>query len=126
MTQTESTATRESSNFTPPEFAAMGKKRLEDLAATQKEFVDELQRINRAWLDRVQFEARLATELATKLSAAHSVPETATAYQEWVSRHMEMATNDIKRMLADGQKFLETGAHIVSDNWFPNGPRPRS
>ena len=106
-------------NLIPPEFAAMGTKQLKDLAATQKEFLQEVQEANRNWLDRMQSEANLASEFATKLTAAHSIPETATVYQEWASRRMEMAAEDAKRLLADGQKFMETGTRLLSSGWLP-------
>ena len=48
-------------------------------------------------------------------------PEVATAYQEWATRHMEMAAEDAKRFFADGQKFAETGARLLSNGWQANG-----
>src|ERR1039458_1189565 len=100
MAQTESTTAKAEksspSNLIPPEFGAMGTKRLKDLAATQKELLEKLQDVNRNWFDRMQSEASLASEFATKLTAAHSIPETATIYQDWASRRMEMAAEDAK------------------------------
>ena len=59
-------------------------------------------------------EATLASEFANKLTAARSIPETATAYQKWASQRMEMAAEDAKHLLADSQKFAETGARLLS------------
>ena len=58
----------------------------------QTERLEKLQEANRNWFDRMQAEVELASEFAAKLTMAHSIPEAATAYQEWTSRHMEMAT----------------------------------
>ena len=108
-------------NLIPPEFAAMGKKRFEDFVAMQSELVEKLQQMNRNWLDRMQSDATLVSEFATELTAARSIPETATVSQKWAARRMEMAAEDAKRLLADGQSFMETGVHLLSNGWLPNG-----
>ncbi len=108
-------------NLIPPEFAAMGKERLQQFTALQSELFTMLQELNQHWLDRMQSEAALASEFATKLSAAHSIPETATVCQEWAAKRMEMAAEDAKRLIADGQKFAETGARLLSSGSSSNG-----
>ena len=108
-------------NLIPAEFAAMGKKRFDELAAMQTERLEKLQEANRNWFDRMQAEVTLASEFAAKLTSARSIPEAATAYQEWASRHMEMAAEDAKRMFADGQKLAETGARLFFNGWRSNG-----
>ena len=105
----------------PAEFAAMGKKRFDQLVAIQTERLEKLQENNRAWFDRMQAEVTLASEFAAKLTAARSLPEVATAYQEWAKRHMEMAADDAKRMFADSQKFVETAARLFMNGQPPNG-----
>jgi anaerobic ribonucleoside-triphosphate reductase len=104
-----------------PEFAAMGKKRLEKLAEIQKQQLGIVQEINRHWIDRMQSEAKLASEFATKLTSARSMPEVATAYHEWTSRHLDMAAEDAKRIVADSQQLVETGARLLSNSWLTNG-----
>jgi len=100
----------------PPKFAAMGQKRFEELVAMQKELVEKFQQMNRNWFDRMQSDATMASEFATELTAVRSLPETATFYQKWAARR-----EDAKRLLADGQSFMETGAHLLSKGWLPNG-----
>ena len=114
MTQTTQAdrATKPPSNMIPPELAAMGKKRLEEFVAMQTEQLEKLQEMNQSWFDRMQSEAALASEFTTKLTAV---------YQEWATRHMEMAAEDGKRFLADGQKLAETGARLLSNGWQANG-----
>jgi hypothetical protein len=123
MTQTTQAdrATKPPSNMIPPELAAMGKKRLEEFVAMQTEQLEKLQEMNQSWFDRMQSEAALASEFTTKLTAARSLPEVAAVYQEWATRHMEMAAEDGKRFLADGQKLAETGARLLSNSWQANG-----
>lgn len=110
-------------NLIPPEFVAMGKKQFEGFTKLQTELFKKLSETNRSWLERMQSEANLASEFATKLTAARSIPETATVYQELASRRLEMAAEDAKHLLADSQKFMETGAHLLANGWLANGHR---
>ena len=120
MAQKESHAerTEKSSlpNLMPTEFAELGKKRIEEFVNTQKELVEKLQEMNRQWFDRAQAEANLASELASKLTAARSIPDAMAAYQEWASRRFEIMAEDGKHLLADIQKFMEATTHLL-----PNG-----
>jgi hypothetical protein len=106
MSQTERRADKAEksapSNLIPPELAATGKKRFDELVAMQTEQLEKLQEVNRSWIDRMQSQAKLGSEFVAKLTAARSIPEVATAYKEWASRQMEMAAEDAKRIFADG------------------------
>jgi hypothetical protein len=123
MAQTAQTdkATQLSSILIPPELAAMGKKRLEEFVAMQTEQFEKLQELSQSWFDRMESEATLASEFTSKLTAARSLPEAAAVYQEWATRHMEMAAEDGKRILADGQKLAETAVRWLSNGWQANG-----
>jgi hypothetical protein len=125
MTQEDSHTDRAEKSSPPnlilPEFATMGKKRIEELVKVQTELFEKVQEANQSWLDRMQTEASLASEFGAKLTAARSIPETVTACQEWTSRRTEMATEDAKHLLADTQKFMETGVRLLSNGWLSNG-----
>lgn len=84
----------------------------------QTEFLDTLQETNREWFDRMQSEANLTSEFASKLTAARSIPEAIAACQEWTTRRFELIADDGKRLLADTQKFMETGARLLSSGWL--------
>ena len=122
MAETEShagTAEKSSpSNLIPPEFAAIGKKRVEELVAIQTKLLENLQEANRNWFDRMQSELALASEFAAKLNTVRSIPENATICQEWTSRRMEMAADDAKRLFADGQKVVETASRLLFNGWL--------
>ena len=62
-------------NLTAADFAATTKKRIEELANAQTELFNELQEANQHWLDRIQAETNLASEFASKLTAARSIPD---------------------------------------------------
>jgi hypothetical protein len=113
-------------NYMLAEFAAMGDNFFAQLATIQTDVFKKLHDANRSWLDRMQLEADLASELRAKLTKAGSIPETATAYQDWAKRRTEMAAEDTKRFLADGQKLMETAARMLSSGWLPNGHAGRT
>lgn len=120
MTQKESHTRTEKSSFSnpiPTEFAAMGKKSVDEFINTQAELLHKLQETNRQWFDRAQSEASLTSQFASKLVAARSIPDAMMACQEWTGRWFEMMAEDSKRLLADTQKFMETGARLMSNGW---------
>ena len=95
----------------------MAKKRIDEFVDMQMELLDKLQETNRQWFDRAQSEANLASEFATKLTAARSVPDAMAACQEWTSQRFEMMAEDGKHFLLDSQKFMETGPRLMSSGW---------
>jgi len=105
-------------NLTPAEFAVMSQKRIEQFVNAQSEILEELRKTNQQWVERAQFEANAGSEFASKLASAHSIPEAMTTFQEWNSRRLEMIAEDGKHLLADTQKFVEMGAHLLSNSWL--------
>ena len=101
----------------PVEFAEMSKQRIEDFVNAQTELLEKLQESNRQWFDRMQSEANLASEFASKLTAARSIPDAMTACQEWANRRFKMMAEDREHLLSDCQKFTETGAHLLWNGW---------
>ena len=86
----------------------------EETGGNAKEFLDTLEEINaHGW--RVQSGVTLASELVGKLAAARSVPEAAAAYQECMTRHMELFAEDGRRMVADSEKLMRVGARLFSN-----------
>ncbi len=81
----------------------------------QAELLSDLHKINRRLFDHAQSEANLASEFASKLTAARSFPEAMAACHEWTSRRFEMMSEDGKHLLADTQNFMETGARFLSN-----------
>jgi hypothetical protein len=94
------------------EFVAEGRQRLEDMTDAQSQFWDRVQNSNRKWLDRMQNEASTAADFANKLTSAKSLTETANIFQNWTVKHMEMATEDARRMLSDTQEIIAAGARF--------------
>jgi hypothetical protein len=124
MAQTEShTEAMEKSalpGLTPSDLAAMGLKRMEEFAKVQAELFSTLQETHRHWLDRMQSEARIASELARGVTNARSIPDAVAACQEWTSRRFEMMADDSTHLLAGSHKIMETGARFLSNGLLVN------
>lgn len=106
----------------PAAFADATEKRFKELANAQSELFERVQEMNREWLVRMQAETNLASEFASKLSSARSIPDAMTAWQEWGARRFEMMAEDTKYVLDDTQKFMQTGAHMLANGFASKGP----
>lgn len=94
------------------EFMAEGRQRLEGLAEAQTQLWDRLQHSNSKWLDRIQNEAAMTADFVNKLTSAKTMTETASLFQNWTVKHMEMATEDARRAISDAQDILAAGARL--------------
>jgi hypothetical protein len=114
MTQMETVWTEKSSLFdmVPADFVEMAKKRAAEFADAQSELFGKLQEASQQWLDRMQVEAKLANEFASKLGAAGSIPNAMTTCQEWTSQWTKMMSEDQEHLLADYRKFAETSVRL--------------
>lgn len=123
MSEFHSRQTDKSTPFTvaPAEFAAEGKKRMEELASAQTELFDEFQAMNQQWLQRAQEEANLASEFVSKLTAVRSVPDAVSVYQDWVSQCFRMMAEDRKHLVDDCQKVSEMSVRLLSNGRYQNG-----
>jgi len=101
---------------TAPEAAEFAKQNLEGFMHFQSQLAKDIQALTHHWLERMQSEAALASEISSKMVAARSAPETVSACQQWFQRRMELATEDSQYALAEGQKLMQAGARL-----FPNG-----
>ncbi|KAF0119998.1 MAG: hypothetical protein FD139_3441 [Methylocystaceae bacterium] len=97
------------------EVAAEGRRRLEDFSEARTEIWDCLQDANRVLMERMQQEAALTAELASKLTASRSFTETASVLQNWTSKHIEMTTEDTRRLFSDAQQMLSASTRFWSN-----------
>ena len=58
-----------------------------------------------------------ASNYRNRLSAARSVPDAIAAYQEWLSEEMEARAEDARRLMSNGQKFMDTSTRLLSNGW---------
>jgi hypothetical protein len=112
----------------PVDLVDLGNKRLQALFDAQSKLVDTLPALSRDWMSCAQAERELSSELLAKLTAARSLPESARAYQEWLSRRMDMFADETRMLLADTQKLVDVGARMfaIDAPGIGNGAAPPS
>lgn len=81
----------------------------------QKEMLDVFSDIGRKWFTRATSEAELAFKLPNKLTAARSVPDAFSAYQEWLGELMNMLGEDSRRFISDSRKIIDAGVRCFAD-----------
>jgi hypothetical protein len=105
----------------PTPFFGFGPGQTEAAAALQKELLEAYEKGSHAWLARVQSEVAMWSELATKLMATRSVPEALETYSKCVSKRMQMAAEDGRRLFEEGQQITQKVNQSMG-----NGRRPGS
>jgi hypothetical protein len=90
-----------------------------DRSASQagSEFFNTLQEMSRDWMTRATAEFELGLKLSKKLTAAQSVPDAVSAYQEWLSEEMGARAEDTRLLMSSGQKFMDASSRLLSNNW---------
>ena len=97
------------------DFATMYTKSAENLSAMQKEWLEMLEHARSGWAARLEAEAKLGSDFATKVAAAKAVPDAAAAYQEWIARRMELISKEWRKSVEDGQKFMNACTKIAGN-----------
>jgi hypothetical protein len=98
----------------------MGTRSINAGLRMQTEMLDALQVMSRDWVACTTSEAELALNLPNRLAGARSIPEAVTAYQQWLSEWLAMCSEDGRRLVADGQKFMASGVRCLTN--APIGP----
>jgi Phasin protein len=101
--------------FATPEFMKLAKDRSEALLEMQKEVLSICEQANRFWLEHINREADLSSQLAAKITAAKSMPEVATAYQEWAGEHVKQLASDGESLVANVQRLAGLSMRILGD-----------
>jgi hypothetical protein len=73
----------------------------------QKAILESCEQASRAWIDRVQSEISLWSDLASKLSGTKSIPEAFETYTKCVSQRMQMAADDGRRLVEEAQQITQ-------------------
>ena len=122
MDQHTDTASRSSTlGAFPVDMIGLGRKRLEALLDAQAKLVDTLPALGREWMSCAEAERALSSDLLAKLTAARTLPESARAYQEWLSRRIDMFADETRMLLADTQKLVDVGARLFAIDGSGNG-----
>jgi hypothetical protein len=115
MAQKESAPDEPKNNLMPTQLATVGRNQIDEFIKMQTELLDKLWDTYRQWFDRAQTEADLASEFASKLSVARSIPEAMTACREWPSLRFAIIAEDSKHL--EQPEIHQTGARLMSDAW---------
>jgi len=83
----------------------------------QNEFLKTFEEMNREVMSRVAAEVEHCAKLSKKLSAARSFPDALVAYQEWLSEEMTACSEDARRLMNNGQKFMTASTRVFSSGW---------
>jgi hypothetical protein len=97
------------------EFGEMWKKGFEGFLHAHEDFMHGLNETSRHWLDRIQLEAKVASEFGSKMAGSRSLPEALTVGQEWASQHFKMMTEDRKHLLEDCQHFTAISGRLLAN-----------
>jgi len=81
----------------------------------QKQMFDVFEGISREWVARAAAKAELACKLPNNLTAAGSIPDALSAYQEWLGEWLNTFGEDGRRVISDSQKILDTGMRCFID-----------
>jgi hypothetical protein len=95
----------------------MAEEHVKKMSEMQKEIVDAFTQINLRWLDRASAQATLASELGTKLAAAHGLPDVAAVYQGWMAQQTKMIAEENVRVLADCRRAIEAISRVFPRTW---------
>ena len=99
------------------QLAEFGKEQIETITKAQAQMFDALQDWNRDCLAHAKAETVLASHAATKLMAARTIPELASAYEEWLIERTDMLGEENKHFIADSHKLMEASWQFLSNSW---------
>ena len=112
-------ATKEAMNASkaaaPPHFVNWGQHQTETALNLQKAILESCEQASRAWVDRVQSEISLWSDLASKLSSTKSIPEAFETYTTCVSQRMQMAADDGRKLAEEAQQITQKFAQSLGN-----------
>ncbi len=117
MAGKDTTGSTASKAGTRPFSPNWGQERTEAVIGLQKSILESCEHASRAWLDRMQAEVSLWSDLANKLNGTHSIPEAMDTYTKCVSKRMQMAAEDGRRMVEEAQQITQKVAHSLGTEW---------
>jgi hypothetical protein len=94
-------------------FHDIGTRNVRAALRLQTEMFEIFHDVGRDWLERAASEAELAFDLPNKLTAAQTVPEALSAYQEWLNDWMSRVGEDSRRFVADSQKIVDKSVNCL-------------
>ena len=100
--------------FSAP-FGDIGARNITAGLRLQTEMLDLFSEMSREWLARATSETELAFRLPNRLTAARSVPDALSAYQQWLNEWMGMFGEDSRRLISDGRRLVDAGVRCFAE-----------
>jgi phasin protein len=100
---------------TAPDFLQIGAKRFETLMEVHRTLLATFERVQRDRLARAMEETKLASEFASKVTSARSIPDIMAIYQQWMTQCEEMIAEDGRKFLDDSQKVANAALSLLSN-----------
>jgi uncharacterized protein YceH (UPF0502 family) len=82
----------------------------------QKLMLEELVFTSNAMVERAQTEMHLLSELASKMSGAHSVKDIRTMYEECSKHQIEFVRRDCDRLFRHGERLIEATSSLFKSH----------
>lgn len=117
MASKDTTGSTAAKAGTPPFLLDWGQERTEAAMGLQKAVLESYEHASRAWLDRMQSEVSLWSDLANKLSKTHTLPEALETYTKCVSQRMQMAADDGRRLVDEAQQITQKITQSMGNGW---------
>ena len=112
-------ATRETMNTpkaaAPPDVVNWGQHQTEAALNLQKTILESCEQASRTWIDRMQSEMSLWSDLATKLGSTKSIPEAFDAYTKCMSQRMQMVADDGRKLVEEAQQITQKFAQSLGN-----------
>jgi hypothetical protein len=101
--------------MTPNEMFKSDKQRTDAMLSMQQELLRAYEQGNSVWLARLKSEADCWSELTMKLIGSRSIPDAMSAYQDYVTHHVQMAAEDGQRISEQTQRIMKAFAGGLSN-----------
>ena len=117
ITQEQETMARPEPITSPTvqDFLQIGTKRFESLMEVHRKLLATFERVQRDRLARAMEETKLASEFATRVTSARSIPDIMAIYQQWITKCEEMIAEDGRKFLDDSQKVANAALSLLTN-----------
>ena len=98
----------------PPDIINWGQHQTEATLNIQKAILESCEQ-SRAWIDRMQSEISLWSDLASKLSKIKSAPEAVETYTKCMFQRMQIAADDGRKFVEETQQLTKKFAQSLGN-----------
>ncbi len=80
----------------------------------QQQMMDILHDVGQAWFARATSQTELAFKLPARLTAAQTLPDVLSTYQEWLNEWVDGVDQDSRRLISDGKRVMDESVRYFS------------